>query len=156
MSLLLLEWFAPSWATALTFGGTFRQKCNSSVYIESLSRTNNVLNLLAIYAINCGTLNLWASTLMGMIFFLTIALFCRVFAISCVILVLLTFTSCVLLSNIDSLSLNKVRQVSKGTLTHPAFLHRDSALFLRVHGHVSLLWLSLLCDLPDFWHSIPA
>ncbi|KAI9448869.1 hypothetical protein BJY52DRAFT_1309941 [Lactarius psammicola] len=45
-------------------------------------RTNNVLNLLAVYSINCGTLNL-------------------VFAISCVTLVLFTVTSCILLSNID-------------------------------------------------------
>ncbi len=34
------------------------QKRHYSVYTGSLARTNNVLNLLAIYAVNCGTLNL--------------------------------------------------------------------------------------------------
>ena len=87
---------------------------------------------------------------MGIISFLTIALFYRVFAISGIILVLFAFTSCAFLLNIDPLSLNKVPQVSKYTHIHPALLHHDSALLLRVHGHVGLLCLSLLCDLPHF------
>ena len=65
------------------------------------SRINNVLNLLAIYAINCGTLNLWASALISINYlFLTFALFCRVFAISCIILVVFTFALCVFLSKL--------------------------------------------------------
>ncbi|KAH9030664.1 hypothetical protein EDB85DRAFT_1962479 [Lactarius pseudohatsudake] len=75
-------------------------------------RTNSVLNHLAIYSINCGTLTL-------------------VFAISCVILVLLTSTSCALLSNIDSL--NEARQVSKCVPIRAALLHLEPTLFLCVH-----------------------
>ena len=34
-----------------------KPKCHNLVYKETLVRTNTVLNLLAIYAINCGILN---------------------------------------------------------------------------------------------------
>ncbi|KAI9437000.1 hypothetical protein H4582DRAFT_1961199 [Lactarius indigo] len=57
----------------ITFGMVHTLLCNHT----QVRRTNNVLNLLAVYAINCGALNL-------------------VFAISCVTLVLFAFTSCVL------------------------------------------------------------
>ncbi len=82
---------------------------------------------------------------MGVDLFLTIVL--RVFAISCVTLVLFTFASCVLLSNIDSL--NEARQVSKCPPICGVLLHHDSTLFLRVHVHVRLLCSLFLCDLPD-------
>lgn len=55
--LLLLEWSTPSGATALMFRGTFVQN-TISLFTPGLFRTNKVLNLLAIYAINCGILNL--------------------------------------------------------------------------------------------------
>ena len=57
--LLLAEWFIPSGRSALHFEGTFMTsigECHSFVYTPG--STNSVLNLLAIYAINCGTLNL--------------------------------------------------------------------------------------------------
>jgi hypothetical protein len=62
MPLLLLEWFILSSETALHFRGTFMPgviaKCHSSVNTGSPPSTKNVLNLLAIYAINYGALNL--------------------------------------------------------------------------------------------------
>ncbi|KAH9027001.1 hypothetical protein EDB85DRAFT_150678 [Lactarius pseudohatsudake] len=81
-------------------------------------RTNNMLNILAIYAVNCGILHL-------------------VFAISCVILVPFAFTSCVHLSNIDYL--NEVHQVPIYAHMHAIPLHNGSTLTLRVHVHVGLV-----------------
>ena len=59
------------------------------------------------------------------------------------------FTFCVLLSTIDFLSLNEARRISKCALIHTPFLHHDSALFLRVRGHVRLLCSFFICDFPD-------
>ncbi|KAH9169404.1 hypothetical protein EDB89DRAFT_1908565 [Lactarius sanguifluus] len=71
-------------------------------------RTNNVLNLLAIYSINCGTLHL-------------------VFSVVCLTSVQPTFTLC-LWSNINSL--NEVRQVSRYAHICPVLLLHVSAQFL--------------------------
>jgi hypothetical protein len=84
-----------------------------------VKRTNTVLNLLAIYAINCGILNV-------------------VFALFGIILVSFSFTSCVLLPNIDPLSLNEARHVSKNAHILVYHHHRDSSLFLLVHGRLEL------------------
>ena len=75
MSLFPLEWFILFWETALQFRGMFTRnigRCHSSVHTSSATSTNMVLNLLTIYAINCGILTLWVSTLTGVDFFLII------------------------------------------------------------------------------------
>ncbi|KAI9429571.1 hypothetical protein H4582DRAFT_2027311 [Lactarius indigo] len=74
------------------------------------------------------------------------AQFCRVFSVVCLTLVLFIFTPCVIWSNIDSL--NEVRQVSRYAHIHPDPFHHVSARFLRVHGHVRLLCLLSLFNLP--------
>src|SRR6266702_286409 len=78
--------------------------------------------------------------------FLTNVLFCRVFAISCLALVLFNFTSCVLLSNTNSL--NEALQVSTCARICTVSLHHYSTLSLRIHVHVRLC-SPFLCDVPD-------
>ena len=51
------------------------------------------------------------------------------------------FHSHVLLSIINTVSRNEVRCVSVCAHILSALLHRDSTLFLRVHGHVGFLYL---------------
>ena len=75
MPLFPLEWFILSWETALQFRGIFMPnigRCHSSVHTSLPASANTVLNLLAIYAINCGILTLWVSALTGIDFFLII------------------------------------------------------------------------------------
>ena len=58
------------------------------------------------------------------------------------------FHSRFLSSIIDTISRNEACRVSRCAHILSSFLHRDSTLFLRVHGHVRFLYLSFLCDLP--------
>jgi hypothetical protein len=82
--------------------------------------------------------------LMGVDSSLTTVQFCRVFTVSDIILVPLPSLR-VHLSIIDSLSWNEARRVSRYIHIFRARIHRDSALLLRVHGHVlfSLLVIPL-------------
>jgi hypothetical protein len=82
---------------------------------------------------------------MGVDSSLTTVQFCRVFTVSDIILVPLPSTLRVHLSIIDSLSWNEAPRVSRYIHIFCARIHRDSALLLRVHGHVlfSLLVIPL-------------